>query len=49
MWSLVSFFVFLKYLFCFVVAVFDQVLDVVAIFHLPEMLTSSENIFLKYE
>ena len=40
----VNFFVFLKEMFCFVVAIFDKVHDVEAIFHLPYLLTASGNL-----
>ena len=41
----VNFFVFLKSLFCFVVAIYDLAQYTEAIFHLPLPLTASGNIF----
>ena len=43
--SLVIFFVFLRIIFCFVVAICYQVHDVETIFHLSYVLTPSGNIF----
>ena len=43
---MIIFFKFLKFFFfCFVVAIFDLVYDMEAIFHLPKMQTASENRF----
>ena len=39
------FFEFLKYFFFFVVAIYDLVHDVEAIFHFPKLLTASGNLF----
>ena len=47
--SVDNFFVFLRFLFCFIVAICDLVHDVETIFHLSYVLTASENSFLKYE
>ena len=41
----VNLFISLKLFFCFVVATFDLVHDVEAIFHLPLLLTASGNLF----